>query len=176
MTYGATLRLIAGLPDRRPAAGVPQGLHPLFRRLSRASGAPEALETEERIWRVWMTHLNEAAETVLDRATGDIAAQRHDIAETRLVRLLRVCPGYAEAWHKLGTLYYLLGADAQSMACLHRALELEPRHFGALASAGEILLGDEEREGAALAFRAALRVHPHLTAVRERLQGLLLQN
>lgn len=176
MVYGSTLRLIAGLPDRRPAACVPHGLQPLFRRLSHAGGEAEALQTEERIWLVWMTHPNEAAEAVLDRATGDIAAQRHDIAETRLVRLARVCPDYAEAWHKLGTLYYLLGADDQSMACLHRALELEPRHFGALASAGEILLGEAQTEGAALAFHAALRVHPHHAAVRERLQALQLQN
>lgn len=123
-----------------------------------------------------MTHPNAAAARQLDRATGDIAARRHDIAETRLVRLVRVCPGYAEAWHKLGTHYYLLTRDAESMACLHRALEIEPRHFGALAAAGEILLGEDEREGAALAFHAALRLHPHFDAMRERLLALQMQN
>jgi tetratricopeptide (TPR) repeat protein len=88
------------------------------------------------------------------------------------VRLLRVCPGFAEAWHKLGTLYYMQDDDKKSMDCLHRALEIEPRHFSALASAGEILLGEQEHEGAALAFHAALRVHPHFPGMRERLQAL----
>jgi tetratricopeptide (TPR) repeat protein len=176
LTYGATLRLIAGLPERRPAACVPHGLRSLFKRLSHARGAQEALETEERIWLVWMAHPNAAATRVLDLASNDIAAQRHDIAETRLVRLLRVCPGYAEAWHKLGTLYYLLTRDAESMTCLHRALEIEPRHFGALAAAGEILLGEDEKEGAALAFHAALRLHPHFDTMRERLLALQMQN
>ncbi len=175
MVYGATLRLIAVLPQRRPAACVPRGLHPLFERLARAAGEGEALEAEDRIWSVWMAHPNAAAARVLDRATSDIAAQRHDIAETRLVRLLRVCPGYAEAWHKLGTLYYMLGEDEKSMACLHRALEIEPRHFGALASAGEILLGGADPEGAALAFHGALRLHPRLAGVRARLRTLRTQ-
>lgn len=171
MPYGATLRLIAALPERRPGAGVLPGLRPLFERLARAE-REEALAAEDRIWSLWMAHPNAAAAALLDRATGDIAAQRHDIAETRLVRLLRLCPGYAEAWHKLGTLYYMLARDEESVACMHRALEIEPRHFGALASVGEILLGENDAEGAALAFHGALRLHPRLVAVRERMDAL----
>ena len=51
----------------------------------------------------------------LDLATGDIAARRYDIAETRLTLLLRRAPDFAEAWHKRA-LYYLLGRDDE---CLH---------------------------------------------------------
>jgi tetratricopeptide (TPR) repeat protein len=160
------------LAARKPAASVPSILQPLFKRLVRAREEREALAAEDHIWSVWMAHPNAGAAAVLDRATGDIAARRHDIAETRLVRLIRSCPSYAEAWHKLGTLYYLLGADDDSMGSLHRALELEPRHFGALASAGEILFARGDREGAALAFSAALRLHPHFAGVRERLQAV----
>jgi tetratricopeptide (TPR) repeat protein len=160
------------LAERRPAASVPSVLQSLFERLGHAREEREALAMEDRIWSVWMAHPNSGAAGTLDRATGDIAAQRHDIAETRLVRLLRACPGYAEAWHKLGTLYYLLGRDDESVASFHVALEIEPRHFAALSSVGEILLGRAEREGAMLAFRAALRLHPHLAGVRERLRDL----
>lgn len=160
------------IAQRRPAPSVPPILQPLFRRLWNAREEHEALAAEDRIWSVWMGHPNAAAAAMLDRATGDIAARRYDIAETRLVRLVRACPGYAEAWHKIGTLYYLLGRDDEGIASFHRALEIEPRHFAALSSIGEILLGSAEREGAALAFHCALRVHPHLASVRERLEGL----
>jgi tetratricopeptide (TPR) repeat protein len=173
LAYGTTLRLIAMLAARRPAASSPSALQMLFKRLGHAREEKEALAMEERIWSVWMAHPNEEAEAVLDRATSDIAARRYDIAETRLVKLIRSCPSYAEAWHKLGTLYYLLGSDDESVKSLHRALEIEPRHFGALASVGEILLAQEDAEGAALAFRSALRLHPHLAAVRERLESIL---
>lgn len=169
MPYAATLNMIAGLVRRRPDPTLPRCLAPLFERLARSDAEPEALDAEDRIWSLWMTHPNAAAARVLDLATSDIAARRHDIAETRLVRLLRACPGYAEAWHKLGTLLYLLGRDEESMAGLHQALALEPRHFGALASAGEILLGAGDADGALLAFRSALRVHPHFASVRARM-------
>lgn len=172
MAYSATLRLIAALPGRSPAPSVPPLLQSLFQKLARAPDERVASDAEDAIWSLWMAHPNAAAARMLDRATGDIAARRYDIAETRLVRLIRVCPGYAEAWHKLGTLYYLLGQDAPSLAHLHRTLEIEPRHFGALASIGEILLGESERTGAELAFVSALRLHPRLAAVRERLGEL----
>ena len=172
MAYDTTLGLIAKLARRSPAAASPSVLPSLFKRLGSTRIESEALAMEDLIWSVWMAHPNEAAADVLDRATGDIAARRYDIAETRLVRLIRACPTYAEAWHKLGTLHYLLGADDESVSNLHRALEIEPRHFGALASVGEILLAREDMEGALLAFRAALRLHPHLAAVRERLHAL----
>lgn len=172
MAYGTTLRLIARLARRSPAAASPSVLPSLFKRLGHAREPTEALAMEDLIWSAWMAHPNDDAEEVLDRATGDIAAGRHDIAETRLVRLIRACPGYAEAWHKLGTLHYLLGADDESVSNLHRALEIEPRHFAALASVGEILLARSDHDGAALAFHSALRLHPHLAAVRERLGAL----
>ncbi len=160
------------LGTRRPAASAPAVLQSLFERLGHAQEEQEALAAEDHIWSVWMAHPNADAARVLDRATGDIAAKRYDIAETRLVRLLRSCPSYAEAWHKLGTLHYLLGRDDESIPNLHHALEIEPRHFAALCCVGEILLGRAEHEGAALAFHSALRLHPYLTGVRERLAAL----
>lgn len=164
-----TLQLIAGLDGRRPAKGAPAALEPLFRQLAHARGAEEAAEAEDGIWFLWMMHPNRRAALVLDRATGDIARRRFDIAETRLVRLLRACPDYPEAWHKLATLYYLQGRDEESLAAFGRALLLEPRHFAALCSIGEILFGDNEADGALFAFRSALRRHPHLQSARERI-------
>lgn len=172
LAYGTTLRLIAKLARRRPGAASPSVLPSLFKRLTHAREQSEALAMEDLIWSVWMAHPNDDAAEVLDRATGDIAARRYDIAETRLARLIRACPGYAEAWHKLGTLHYLLGADDESIGNLHKALEIEPRHFGALASVGEILLARSDKDGAALAFHSALRLHPHLASVRERLAAI----
>ncbi len=172
MAYGTTLRLIAKLARRSPGAASPSVLPSLFKRLGHAREQTEALAMEDLIWSVWMAHPNDEAAEVLDRATGDIAARRYDIAETRLMRLIRACPTYAEAWHKLGTLHYLLGADDESVSNLHRALEIEPRHFGALASVGEILLARSDSEGAALAFHSALKLHPHLATVRARMEAI----
>jgi tetratricopeptide (TPR) repeat protein len=161
------LNLIAARRGRRPAFASP-ALDALFGRLAACRGADEALSTEDRIWDAWMHHPHRAAAEVLQRATRDIAARRYDIAETRLSALLRSAPGFAEAWHKRATLYYLLGRDEECLHDIRRTLELEPRHFAAMLHFAEILL--TLKAGAAdvrFACFAALSLHPHLPRARE---------
>jgi tetratricopeptide (TPR) repeat protein len=155
------LRLISSYRTRRPARVSPL-LDALFRQLARCTRA-EATRTEERIWELWMHHPHEGAARELDLATGDIAARRYDIAETRLTRLLRRAPGFAEAWHKRAALYYILGRDAECLRDIARTLELEPRHFGAMLHFAEILRSAHSRAEARFAVRAARSIHPHLT-------------
>src|ERR671936_405786 len=102
-TAAGILDLIATRRARRAARDLP-ALAQLFRRLGMCAST-EAIETEDRIWGVWMHHPHRAAAAVLDAATRDIAAKRYDIAETRLTALLRAAPLYTEAWHKRATLY-----------------------------------------------------------------------
>jgi len=161
------LALIAGRRARRPAASL-AALDQLFSRLAACTRA-EAEETEDRIWRVWMDHPHRAAAEALELATGDIAARRYDIAETRLTRLLRSAPQFAEAWHKRAALYYLLGRDEECLSDIRRTLELEPRHFAAMLHFAEIHLGAGAAAAARYAFTAALSLHPHLSRAREAL-------
>jgi tetratricopeptide (TPR) repeat protein len=161
------LGLIAARRVRRPARPL-AFLDELFRRLARCA-ADEAESTEGLIWDVWMSHPHRAAAHALELATRDIAARRYDIAETRLTRLLRQAPDFAEAWHKRAALYFLLGRDAECLHDIRRTLELEPRHFAAMLHFAEILLGGGACAEARFAFHAALTVHPHLPRAREAL-------
>lgn len=161
------LNLIAERRARRPARDLP-ALAQLFRRLA-ACPSGEADATEDRIWSVWMDHPHAGAAAALDAATRDIAAKRYDIAETRLTRLLRSAPDFAEAWHKRATLYYLLGRDGECLHDIARTLELEPRHFAAMLHFAEILLGRRASADARYAFAAALSLHPHLERARDAL-------
>lgn len=163
--YAETLWLIADR-RRRPARDS-DALNALFRRLGACRQEKEAIATEDHIWHLWMHHPHRSAAHVLDVAASDIAARRYDIAETRLSVLLRHLPDFAEAWHKRATLYYLLGLDACCIDDLRRTIELEPRHFGALSSFAEILLGEGEREAARFVFSVVLSLHPHLARARE---------
>ena len=155
------LRLLSSTHARRAVRASPL-LDQLFRRLARG-GAAEAVATEERIWAVWMHHPHREAARELDLATGDIAARRYDIAETRLARLLRRAPQFAEAWHKRAALYYLLGRDRESLLDLRRTLELEPRHFAAMLHGAEILRAGAAAAAARFAMDTARSIHPHLT-------------
>ena len=160
MRYAATLQLVSRLPARRPAASLHSRLEEYFERL------PCCPPVEDDIWRAWMHDGHEEAEMALDRAATDMAARRYDLAETRLALLVRRRPDWAEAWNKLATLYYLQQRDDECIGAVHRALEIEPRHFGALATLGEVLRALGEAEPARLAFGMALRRNPHLAAVR----------
>lgn len=155
------LKLISSYRTRRPAR-VSGFLDELFKRLAHCALA-EARATEDRIWDVWMHHPHRDAARELDLATGDIAAQRYDIAETRLTRLLRRAPQFAEAWHKRAALYYMLGRDADCLRDIARTLELEPRHFGAMLHFAEILRSGEAAGEATFAVTIARAIHPHLT-------------
>jgi Tfp pilus assembly protein PilF len=166
-SQGEILGLIEGRRSRRPARDLPF-LDRLFRRLAVCASA-QADATEDQIWNVWMDHPHAAAARALDLATGDIAAKRYDIAETRLSRLLRRAPDFAEGWHKRATLYYLLGRDQECLEDIGRTLELEPRHFAAMMHFGEILLGAGAPLEARFAFYAALTIHPHLPRARAAL-------
>jgi len=161
------LNLIAARRSRRPARLYP-ALDDLFVRLAWAP-LGDALAAEERIWDAWMHHPHGAAARVLAAATGDIAARRYDIAETRLTLLLRSAPDFAEAWHKRATLYYLLARDDECLADIHRTLELEPRHFCAMLHFGELLFAGGATEEGRFAFRAVLSLHPNLPRARQGL-------
>jgi tetratricopeptide (TPR) repeat protein len=160
------LHLIAARRARRPVLAYP-ALDALFGRLAACADPDDALRTEDRIWDAWMHHPHRAAAEVLQRATGDIAARRYDIAETRLTALLRHAPGFAEAWHKRATLYYLLGRDEECLHDIRRTLELEPRHFAAMLHFAEILLAMNAEADVRFACFAVLSLHPHLARARE---------
>lgn len=173
MRYTDTLKLISRLPERRPSASLPSRLHELFERLLACTNPAQAAQIEDAIWDVWMYEGHDGAALALERACSDIAARRYDIAETRLAILLRRRPDWAEAWNKTATLYYVLERDDESVAAIHRTLEIEPRHFGAMCGLGEILRAQGDTEAACLAFSRALRVHPLLGGIRQTLSGMM---
>jgi tetratricopeptide (TPR) repeat protein len=172
LRYAATLRLVTQLRARRPSPTLPSRLDELFEKLSACPEAAAAERLEDAIWSAWMYHAHEEVEAALERAATDMAAGRFDIAETRLAILVRRRPDWAEAWNKQATLHYLRGRDDETVAAIHRTLELEPRHFGALAALGEILRAQGAHEPARLAFGCALRLYPLHAGVRRSVREL----
>lgn len=169
--YAETLKLVSTLGARRPAAALPSRLDQLFHSLAAPDCQPALVE--EQIWQLWMHHPHRRVAQALERTAGDIAAMLYDVAETRLNNLLRACPDFSEAWNKRATLYYIQERDDECVRDIHRTLELEPRHFGALCGLAEILRSSGDGDSALFVFQAALRVNPHLTAARRAVEELL---
>jgi tetratricopeptide (TPR) repeat protein len=89
-----------------------------------------------------------------------------------LNQLIETYPSYAEAWNKRATLNFMIGRYNDSLADIDKVLDLEPRHFGALAGRGMIYRAQEKWGDALDAFRQAIRINPNMTAVKDAIRDL----
>lgn len=167
--FGLLLLLLAA-----PAAGRQDDprLDALFARLKAAGSAFEAAPVEAEIWSIWSETPDRRSAALLSRAVEAMARRDHPAALEALTELVRREPGFAEAWNKRATLYYVVGDYRASVEDIRRTLALEPRHFGALSGLGLIYLAINEPAAAARSFEAALAIHPYLTGARANLERL----
>jgi tetratricopeptide (TPR) repeat protein len=173
--YAETLKLIVRGPRRRPSHRLHRRLDALLRRLADLASATSAEATQDEIWALWMTYPDRRAAAELERATRAIVAEDYPAAERILHRLVALHPGFAEAWHKRGTLFYIQARDEESARDFHHALALEPRHFGAMLAFAELCIAAGRKDDALFALDVALKLNPHLAASRERYQALLAE-
>jgi tetratricopeptide (TPR) repeat protein len=132
-----------------------------------------AAQAESALWAMWCRSDSPDLETRLAEAIA--AMERRDFAgaEASLTSLIAVAPAWAEAWNKRATVRYLAGDYPGSIADCRETLARTPHHFGALAGQGLCHMALEQFGPAAVMFRRALEVHPHLKAVRQNLRSAL---
>ena len=144
----------------------------LFAELHRTNDAAAAQSLTERIWDIW--HNAGQPETVKLLEDGRRALQRQDVATAlqRFNEVVRREPKLSEGWNKRATLYFVMGRYRASIVDIGKVLELEPRHFGALAGLGMIyeVLGRPRQ--ALDAWRRALAANPHLQDAPIRIRQL----
>ncbi len=159
---------------RQPLAPADLATDPLagcFRAL-REGGNGGRRRAEEEIWAIWCGHPDPdlAAEMSAGiRAMGDGALTR---AEGVFDRLIERDAGWAEAWNKRATVYYLQGRDIESVGDILRTLELEPRHFGALGGFAQICLRNGAPDAALAALERLLEVSPGAPGIAEAVETL----
>lgn len=131
---------------------------------------PELAATAEAIlWRAWCR----SGDAEIDRIfrAGVEAMQERELAKAEALfsRIIELKPEFAEGWNKRATVRYLRQDFAGSIADCQRTLQLNPNHFGAASGQGLCHLSLSEYREAAICFRRALEIHPHLIAVRDNL-------
>ena len=134
----------------------------LFARLLEATSEAEAREIENRIWLFWMQGPDEAATALMQEAMA--ARRNYDYAGALelIERLLEQQPDYAEAWNQKATLLFLTEQLDASLDAIIRVMELEPRHFGALAGRAIILTMQGRMALGQEALRQAIAINPYL--------------
>src|SRR3954468_20004690 len=147
-------------------------LDELFSRLAAAKDETEANGVAALIKRRWMRSGSDTADLLMTRAGDAIRDKDYPLAIELLDRVIALQPGWAEAWNRRATAFYLLDDPISAMADIHRALEHEPRHFGAWAGLGHIYMGTDDKKHALEAYRKALAIHPQLSTVKTMVERL----
>ena len=84
------------------------------------------------------------------------------MAYETFTKAIELDSNWAEAWNKRATVLYLMGKYEQSQADIDKVLELEQRHFGALAGQGLVNIKLKNYEKAIKSYENALKIYPSM--------------
>lgn len=155
--------LLSGLPGVVTTATADQRdpkLPGLFEQLQNASSASSAEKIESEIWMTWLATDDDKSDVLLRNIVNAMGSGDMDEALMASDALVEQNPEFAEAWNKRATVYYLMGDVNSSVEDIHRTLQLEPRHFGAISGLGLIFLKQGNLSAALEAFEAVLKISP----------------
>ena len=135
--------------------------------------------TEQKIWEIWSTHPTDENLT-LELLKGSNLMQGDTISESIKIfsKLIELDPNWAEAWNKRATALYLIGDYEGSQKDIDKVLELENRHFGALAGQGLVNIKLENYEKAIESYKRAQEIYPAMQSPKimiEQIEQLIKQ-
>ncbi len=158
-------------PDHRDVSSA-ELLDSLFGRLHQARNEAEARTIEQAIWKLWRRSGSPSADLLLVQALKAINARAFPTALAILDTVINIKPDFAEAWNERATTYFLMRRFDESLADINRVLQLEPRHFGALAGRGTILRELGKKREALKAYRRALSIYPDMVGPKKAVKDL----
>ncbi len=144
-------------------------LNRLFERLVDESDSERANLIAEEIWAIWLDSGSPSVNMLLRRGTA--AEKKTDIALARRMydHVTSLSPDYAEGWARSARLAYVEDDLNRAYNEVRQALILEPRHFYALWTLGNIMEKLGRREAALEAYQEAAKLYPELEALKTRL-------
>lgn len=147
-------------------------LDALFDRLASAADETQAELIAEEIWAIWLDSGSASINFVLRRGSAAQKRGESDLARRMYDQILTLSPDYAEGWARSSRLALEEKNLSRSLTEAAKALALEPRHFYALWTMGNVFEQLDRNEEALEAYREAHRLHPQLKAVKDRLAAL----
>jgi tetratricopeptide (TPR) repeat protein len=123
-------------------------------------------------WQIWSRSGDPAIDKLFARGLEQMEALALTDALATFSEIVRLKPAFAEGWNKRATIYFLLGRNEESLKDCGEVLKRNPKHFGALAGAGQIYLRLGNAERALEFFHRAVDVNPNLEGVVEMIPML----
>lgn len=161
------LALAAGIPFVVAAAAQEEPIaarrKKLFERLSGARTEMEGRVAEDAVWRFWMEAApGRAVAAAIDQAMDARESYDFDHALEVLDGVVSEAPEYSEGWNQRAFIRFLKEDLDGSLEDIDRTLELEPKHFAALAGKAMILMRQGRMDLGQAALRRAVEIHPWL--------------
>ena len=118
-------------------------------------------EVEQKIWEIWSTHPKKNELTImLSEGSTLVKDDKLNEAVNIFTKVIDLDPSWAEAWNKRATVLYLLGEFQKSQNDIDKVLELEERHFGALAGQGLVNIQLKNYDKAIMSYEKAQKIYP----------------
>ncbi|MCZ6893774.1 MAG: hypothetical protein O7H40_06970 [Gammaproteobacteria bacterium] len=149
-----------------------QRLAGMFSELANADNPIAGNKIEQEIWAIWLAAPDPQVNEWLDEARAATNSGAITSALEIFDRVTATYPNFAEGWNQRAIMHFLLGDFESSLSDIARTLELEPRHFGALAGSGQCYLRLELFQESLISFEAALQVNPWMSAARQQVEML----
>lgn len=127
---------------------------------------------EQAVWGIWMRTDDPAADPMFQTGIQLLTEDKPEQALETFNQVIAFKPEFAEAWNRRGDAYQFMGDEDRALADYDHVLRLNPYHFGAMESCGQIWLDRRNYRKAAEYFRRALEINPNLWNVAEVLQRL----
>ena len=133
----------------------------LFNQLKITTNYEDSKRIESKIWKLWSTHPSDQKLTeMLSKGSDLVNNQKHDEAIIIFTKVIDLDPDWAEAWNKRATVLYLIGEYQGSQNDINKVLQLEDRHFGALAGQGLVNIQLKNYEKAMMSYEKAKKIYP----------------
>ncbi|PWK58040.1 hypothetical protein [Aminobacter sp. AP02] len=147
-------------------------LDSLFAELKRERNEKAAERIASRISENWNRSGSASVDLMMLWSAQAIEAKKFDVALDFLDQVVTLQPQYAEGWNRRATVHFLMRNYRKSMADIERTLELEPRHFGALAGIAQIMATTGHDELALQGWQRVLAVYPMLRNAQNEVSRL----
>ena len=116
---------------------------------------------ELKIWDLWSTHpTDDKLTSILNEGSRLMQDNNLFRAISVFTEVIEMDPTWAEAWNKRATVYYMIGEFEKSQNDIDKVLNLEKRHFGALAGQGLVNIQLKNYEKAIRSYEQAQEIYP----------------
>lgn len=138
----------------------PKTVDDLLAELKRERNPQAARQIANAAMATWSESSSPTINVLMQWSAKAAAEKRNAAALDFIDQAIILKPDFVGAWNQRATLHFTMGNYQKSMSDIEKVLDLEPRHFGAIAGLAGILTERGSKDAALKAWERYLEVFP----------------